>query len=133
MSRSLTQPFVTLPDKPLVTPRPTPAKADLKRQPMTTSLSDLVSDTLRRVFGKQELAAKSVEKDPGNFNRDLKRITQQLEALGPEYLAELGAQLTRAFGPCAASPSQRVRMLANQLREIEDELAQLADHIEEVA
>lgn len=130
MSSSVTSAGLTRRDSSPVIPRPKPAKADLHSQQPTGVLSPLVNESIRESHGKQEVAAQSIGKDPGNFNRDLKKWTETMEALGPEFLAALGDRLVKAFGPLAASPAECVRAKAKELHAIADEFEQLATYIE---
>lgn len=117
---------LTAPDKSLVTPRPMMAKATL---PVTSPLSSVVTESAKRVYGKQGAAAERLGKDEGNFSRDVKagRTTlADLERLGPEYLAELGKELVESYAPLA-TPAARIR---HQIKVIETALEEVRQGVE---
>lgn len=118
-------------DDSLVIPCPSPVKAGL--HPVTGTLSPLVNEAIRTSHGKQDAAARAVGKDPGNFNRDLKRWSATVEELGPDFLVALGQQLLDSFGPEAESPAARVRRKAKELRAVAEELEALANYMSEVS
>lgn len=141
MGRSIPNDAATTPDGTLVTPRPKAAKATLRgdtasqasagtphkgQQNSAEKLSAVVSESARRVYGKQGAAAAQLGKDEGNFARDLKarRLTLgQLEALGDIFLAELGRGLLDQYGP-VLTPKDRARRYLRELRRLLDELEQ---------
>jgi hypothetical protein len=87
-----------------ITPRETVVRARTERGGVDNSvqliLPSHISEAARRTFGKQEAAAFELGKKPGNFSRDLRsgRLTaQQLEALGDEFLGNLGQVLVEHY------------------------------------
>ncbi len=130
MAPSIAPARQTSPDNSLVTGRPVMAKATLDDNRANGELSSVVTDSAKRVYGKQGAAAAQLGKDEGNFSRDVKagRMTlADLSRLGPEFLAELGKELVNSYG--AASPQARLRRIARAHRETAEELEQLAEHI----
>lgn len=116
---------LTSPDKAFVSPRPTPAKAELRDNAGQDPLSDVVISAAKRAYGKQGAAAAHLGKDEGNFSRDAKagRITTaQLKALGPSFLAEFGRELLQEFGTALESPQLRAQRVIRETRQKLDEL-----------
>lgn len=135
MPRSLTNTAESTRIDSIDVPRPQPAKAQLPVNDGQSSLRGIVSRVIRH-NSSQKAAAIDMAIDPGQLTRQLQNghlTIERLEALGPEFCAELGRQLVEVFGPLADSPSMRVRNLAQVLRQVEDELTQLADFMEGVA
>lgn len=129
----------TAQDNTDVFPRPKAAKVTTARHAAefgTTEdnaggdpLSELVLGAARAAHGgKQEAAAAHVGKDPGNFSRDMKRISESLGKLGPLFLSRLGEDLVRQYGPLT-DPKDYYRELIRGLRKHVDELEQFGEHI----
>lgn len=122
MPQTMRAPDVTTPDSTHVTPRPKPAKAELRDKDLQPQLSSVVLEAARKAHGKQEAAARELEKDPGNFSRDVKagRTTlRDCADLGGAFLAILGQELVNEFGAQMESPKERARQrLPELIREI---------------
>ena len=121
----------TTPDKALVSPRPTMAKADIGPQGEPGELSAVVKDSARRVYGKQGAAAAHLGKDEGNFARDVvagRMTLSELHKLGPAFLAEFGKELVEQYA-ALATPQARMRQQIKVARTALDELEQGLEHI----
>jgi hypothetical protein len=129
---SLHHSHMTSPDRLLVSDKPRMAKAGLGDNDGQQALSDVVLAAAKKSFGKQGAAAAQLGKDEGNFSRDARaeRLTlRDLRALGPAYLATLGAELVGQYGPLS-DPKDAAR---KALERIEDELRLLRQYVEDVA
>lgn len=125
------KPAMTVPDKALVTVRPSMAKAELPDNDAADSLSPVVKEAVKRSYGKQGAGAAKLKKDEGNFARDVQaeRMTlAELRALGRTFLAEFGRELLEQNGPLN-TPQARLRQKARELREIANEVDQAAELI----
>ena len=111
MSPKVAGDVVTPLDTLSVIGRPTPAKVTRVDTPIDTRVSEALMDAARGVFGKIEVAAAHVEKDRGNFTRDLNKLAVLMAGLGPDYCALAGALLTKAFGPADPRAKQRERLV----------------------
>lgn len=101
MASSLTQPYVTTPDKGVVTEKKRMAPGVLRDNVGQDTLSDVVLTAARKAHGKQGAAAAQLGKDEGNFSRDTKHLRLTLEHLrdlGPTFLAQLGQGLVNQYG-----------------------------------
>jgi hypothetical protein len=126
MSPTVTTARQTTPDKLDVIGHPRMAKAHIE---MTTALSSLVKEAAKAAHGKQEAAARHLGKNPGNFSRDIdarRTALGDLEDLGPVFLAELGKELVREFGPLSDPKAEARRTI----RDIEERLNTLKQFVE---
>lgn len=133
MPQMLANTPVTSPDKAPVTARHSMAKATLRDKTAGDRLSPVVMDVTKRVFEKQGAAASHLGKDEGNFSRDGKAgrlTTAQLSALGPTFLAELGAELVEQFGPMAKSPVEHAEQ---KLDEIQAAINEVRQYVRQIA
>lgn len=129
MSSSLPLVAETPRDNGRVIPRPTPAKVTVPDKHPSDRLSGVVMESVKRAYGKQGAAAAQLGKDEGNFSRDLKagRITiGQLDDLGSDFLAALGAELTSQFG-ALSSPADHTRRAIREIRARLDEIEQFLE------
>lgn len=132
MANTLAQPYRTTPDKDLVTGKARMAKAQLRDNGEQEALSDVVIAAAKRSHGKQGAAAAHLGKDEGNFSRDVKAgrmTTEQMQRLGPDFLAEFGKQLVDRYGPLS-DPKDRARRV---LDTIESAVMELRQYVEDVA
>lgn len=128
MSQSIANRAVTTPDNLDVIGRPKMARAD---NHVKTMLSPVVKDAAQHAFGKQEAAAAHLGKDKGNFSRDVDagRVTlRDLEGLGAQFLAALGAGLVEQYG-VLLDPKARIRQVIKQQRELLNEVEQFVEDV----
>lgn len=128
MPRSLANAAVTPQDALSVIGRPVMAKMTPDDPQGDTHVSSLVLDAAKLAHGKVESAAATVEKDRSNFTRDVKKWAAVMEALGPTFLANLGAFLVRDFGAALETPEQRGHRLCDDLQAKVNELRQLVSY-----
>jgi hypothetical protein len=122
---------VTTPDKALVSPNGKTAKASLRDNGLQARLSAVVKTSARKTHGKQGAAAAVLEKDEGNFSRDIdagRTTLAELSGLGPDFLADLGETLTETFGKLS-SPKDRARQQLREARRILDEIDQYLEQV----
>lgn len=125
MSRNLSNAVVTPQDALGVIGRPKMAKVTPDDPAADTHVSLLLFDAAKLAHGKVESAAAEVQKDRSNFTRDVKKWAATMEALGPTFLANLGAFLVRDFGAALETPEQRGHRLCDDLQSKVNELRQL--------
>lgn len=122
MGNSMRDRSLTTPDDSFVSPRPKPAKAELRDNDLQRRLSELVTEAARQAYGKQGCAASELGKDEGNFSRDVRAgrtSLRDLSDLGADFLAVLGSLLLDEFGASLKSPKERAReRLPELIREI---------------
>jgi hypothetical protein len=114
MPNTLAQPYMTTPDKGVVTEKKRMARAAVPDNVGQDTLSDVVLTAARRSHGKQGAAAAALGKDEGNFSRDTKalRLTlADLKALGAPFLASLGRELQEQFGQLSDPHDHADRLL----------------------
>lgn len=112
--------------------RPKPAKADLAVNDSQSGLKPLIAEAIRRVTS-QKAAAADMGIDPAQLTRQLQSghlTVERLEALGPEYAAELGRLLVETFGPLS-SPYARVKQDVREIRQLLDRIDQGVDFLGE--
>lgn len=120
----------TTPDKVVVTPKPTMAKAALRDNSLQKTLSNVVKTAGKQTYQKQGAMAATLGKDEGNFSRDVDagRMTlAELAALGPDFLAAFASLSAEEFAKLS-SPQQRMRLRVQEARAIIDEFDQYLDH-----
>lgn len=127
----------TLTDRSAATERKTladvcgkPIKADRHPQVPATPLRALASEARERVM-KLSTAADACEVTESRMSHkfsDGKLTLEEQEALGPEYLVELGRQLLEAYGPLV-TPQARMRNAIREIRRRCDEAEQFLEFI----
>lgn len=131
MATTLKQPLASDPVRTLDSLRPTAAKAGLRSDEI--GLNRTLGDAVVAFYGSVKEAAYALgEVDPSLMQREFKegKFGRFNDHGSPEAKAHVARALFEAFAPLAASPAQRLRVLADRLREIEDEARQLADYVE---
>ena len=114
--------------------RPKPAKAALPVNANQSSLRPLIAEAIRRV-STQKAAAVDMEIDPAQLTRQLQSgnlTIARLEALGPDYAAELGRLLIETFGPLS-TPIARAKQDVREMRALLDRMDQALDYLVEEA
>lgn len=136
MGSSVAKAAPTTLDKLGVIGRPKVAgiKADDAR--LTTSdnhddnpLSPLAKDAVKTAWGTLEAGAAHLQKDKGNFSRDVdaERMTlAQMRQLGPHFLAAFGASLLREYAPLS-DPKEHIRQQIRAIRRSLDEVSQFVE------
>lgn len=129
MSSSIAERQAATPRETLASVRGSAVKADLKPQVPATSLREVAAEAIRRVTS-QKAAATDIGIHEGRLShklRDGSLTLAQLEALGPEYGAELGRELVEQYGPLAASPKEHARKVIHEIEARLVELKQFVD------
>lgn len=130
MPNTLRDRSLTTLDEALVNTRPKPAKVTTAYKTEAESLSPVVIEAGKKVYGKQEAMAAQLGKDPGNLSRDVnaERTTlAQLRALGPDFLAEFGKGLVEQYG-ALSTPEHRVKQAIKRADEALDEIRQYVEN-----
>lgn len=118
---------VTTLDRNIVSDCPTRTSAQAKARLKSDNhiqgrLSSVVIEAARQAHGKQQIAARELGKDEGNFSRDVRagRTTlRQCADLGGEFLAIYGELLVKEFGGAVKSERERaLERLPEIIREI---------------
>lgn len=128
MANTMAQPQQSTRNQSLDSVRPAQAKADLRVNDSQSTLRPLIAEAIRRV-SSQKAAATDMGIDPAQLTRQLQSghlTVERLEALGPQYAAELGRLLLEQYG-ALATPQSRLRQKARDLREIANEIEQAAE------
>lgn len=94
-----------------------------------TLVSALLLDIVRSVYGKVETGAAEVGKDRSNFTRDMRKLSELLEKLGPVVCAQFGAGLLREYGGAIETPEQRGERVITAIQSGFEELRQLIRHL----
>lgn len=105
------------------------AKAELRSHATLAELADVMKTASRVAHGKQENAASTLGRTPGNLSLAMSSgelKAKDMAALGDAFLAEVGRELVSRFGPLA-SPKQHGKRLVREARAMLDELDQLID------
>lgn len=121
----------TTPDKLDVIGRPKMAKATTDDNLQDNPLSPIAKEAVKTAWGSQEAAAAHLQKDKGNFSRDVdaERMTlAQMRQLGPSFLAAFGSELLRHYGTALETPEQRAKRIIRSIRAELDELDQYVEH-----
>jgi hypothetical protein len=130
MSSSLRHSAASAEVQTLDSVRPTPAKASLRVHDSPSALRSLIAESIRAV-SSQKAAAIDMQIDASQLARQLKTghlTVERLEALGPQFLAELGDALIEEYG-ALTDPKSAAR---KSLDAIEQEVRQLRQFVEQV-
>jgi hypothetical protein len=107
-----------------------PAKADLHPHTAAPLLREVAAQALERT-SIQKVAADQIGIHRARLSHKLKDGTlnlAQLEAVGPEFCAELGRMLLDTFGPLS-TPKARAKQDISEMRRLLDQLDQLLEHV----